>query len=446
VSQFTVGAGGALGAKSPATVTAGSGPFGVAVSPDGASVYVANLGSGTVSQFTVGAGGALGAKFPRNRAHRQPSGRGGAAARSGAGGRVLRGGWRGGSPTSFDGSPSSDSDGTVARYDWDFGDGTSAPNAGPVPSHTYAAPGSYTATLTVTDDAGCSTARVFTGQTVSCNGTAAARTTRTVTVNKAQPPNVPPTLGSAPGGAGGTGGNVFGGGGNGGPCGGGGGGAGGVGATGGGAGGGGCFDVPPVQRLGSGRIFAFVGVATNHSSAQARAFLELRGAGKAQASRLQLIGQTTRNGLRIGRYKLSMRFSTKTRRALGRRTKATVRFAAAVERPHRRAAQRLAHRHARTLSPERRALPTHANPAPGRICESERRPLHTPAAATSQRPARRLAAPASPGQARAQARASRMPGPRPERSPVRRLSRLPQPWKGCSGQHGPVATTLVLRG
>lgn len=54
----------------------------------------------------------------------------------------------------FDGSASSDSDGTIVRYDWDFGDGTTAPNAGPSPAHTYAAPGSYPITLTVTDDGG----------------------------------------------------------------------------------------------------------------------------------------------------------------------------------------------------------------------------------------------------------------------------------------------------
>ena len=44
VSQYDVGAGGALAPKSPATVAAGrSTPSGVAVSPDGASVYVANV-------------------------------------------------------------------------------------------------------------------------------------------------------------------------------------------------------------------------------------------------------------------------------------------------------------------------------------------------------------------------------------------------------------------
>jgi PKD repeat protein len=52
----------------------------------------------------------------------------------------------------FDGSGSTDPDGTVAAYDWDFGDGNGTSGATPV--HTYAAAGSYTVTLTVTDDTG----------------------------------------------------------------------------------------------------------------------------------------------------------------------------------------------------------------------------------------------------------------------------------------------------
>ena len=49
---------------SPATVAAGLNPEGVAVSPDGESVYVANVSSDNVSQYDVGAGGALSPKNP----------------------------------------------------------------------------------------------------------------------------------------------------------------------------------------------------------------------------------------------------------------------------------------------------------------------------------------------------------------------------------------------
>ena len=42
--------------------------------------------------------------------------------------------------------------------------------SGPTVAHTYARGGSYAVTLTVTDSAGTSINRVFTGQTVSNNG------------------------------------------------------------------------------------------------------------------------------------------------------------------------------------------------------------------------------------------------------------------------------------
>ena len=56
----------------------------------------------------------------------------------------------------FDGSASSDADGSIATYSWDFGDGNSASTA--TAANTYAASASYSVTLTVTDDQGASTA------------------------------------------------------------------------------------------------------------------------------------------------------------------------------------------------------------------------------------------------------------------------------------------------
>ncbi|MHA7143238.1 PKD domain-containing protein [Arthrobacter sp. TmT3-37] len=75
---------------------------------------------------------------------------------------------------SFDGSTSTDADGTIASYAWDFGDGTTG--AGAKASKTYAAAGTYTVRLTVTDNSG-----------------AVHTASRAVTVTAAPPANTPPT-------------------------------------------------------------------------------------------------------------------------------------------------------------------------------------------------------------------------------------------------------------
>jgi hypothetical protein len=51
------------------------------------------------------------------------------------------------------GRGSSDPEGPIASYSWDFGDG-SLPGSGAQPSHPYATAGTYQVTLTVTDGAG----------------------------------------------------------------------------------------------------------------------------------------------------------------------------------------------------------------------------------------------------------------------------------------------------
>lgn len=74
----------------------------------------------------------------------------------------------------FDGSESVDSDGTIVQYHWDMGDGTTA--TGSQSSHIYTAAGTYTATLTVTDDGGMTD-----------------RVSMPVVVSQPQSENTPPT-------------------------------------------------------------------------------------------------------------------------------------------------------------------------------------------------------------------------------------------------------------
>ena len=54
----------------------------------------------------------------------------------------------------FDASTSSDKEGNIVRYSWDFGDGTTANETGPLTYHAYTAGGKYAVTLTVTDNDG----------------------------------------------------------------------------------------------------------------------------------------------------------------------------------------------------------------------------------------------------------------------------------------------------
>ncbi|MBF0099538.1 MAG: PKD domain-containing protein [Desulfobacterales bacterium] len=72
---------------------------------------------------------------------------------------------------SFQGS-GTDSDGTIASYHWNFGDGTS--NSGNTITHTYTQAGTYSVRLTVTDDKGSSAIA-------------------SITIQLQEPPNTPPS-------------------------------------------------------------------------------------------------------------------------------------------------------------------------------------------------------------------------------------------------------------
>lgn len=102
---------------------------------------------------------------------------------------ALRAEGHGRGPTrTFSAAGSSDPDGRVARYRWDFGDGSAETTTTPRVTHRYSTAGprtvSVTVTVTVTDDEGCSTVLVYNGTTVECRGGARARATERIDVGR----------------------------------------------------------------------------------------------------------------------------------------------------------------------------------------------------------------------------------------------------------------------
>lgn len=67
-----------------------------------------------------------------------------------------------GSPITFSSDGSYDSDGSIASYNWTFGDGESSTLANP--SYTYASSGTYSVSLTVTDDQGATATATTTAE------------------------------------------------------------------------------------------------------------------------------------------------------------------------------------------------------------------------------------------------------------------------------------------
>ena len=200
IRQFAIGAAGVLTPLAPPAVNyVVAGPArDLLAAPDGLTLYLGQ--DGTVGEWNVGPGGGL-----AHRANVPPSPVGGlqnagialspsqAPVATFTVGQSLAG-----QATAFDASAASDPDGTIARYDWDFGDGTSAANAGPTPTHIYTSPGTRTVTLLVTDADLTSTAPLWTGTRMLRNGGPSAVTTRavtTATVPPLQTVNPDPDLG-----------------------------------------------------------------------------------------------------------------------------------------------------------------------------------------------------------------------------------------------------------
>jgi DNA-binding beta-propeller fold protein YncE len=149
----------------------------VAVTPDGRHLFTANSGSHDVTAFEVGGSGGLTLVGSFATGGRTPAAFRGVVVLPDQGPvAALTARVRGaGRESRFDASASTDSDGRVIRYDWDFGDGTVIRDAGAEVGHVDASAGRFAATVTVRDNEGCGARLVFTGQTALCNGSAAAR-------------------------------------------------------------------------------------------------------------------------------------------------------------------------------------------------------------------------------------------------------------------------------
>lgn len=109
---------------------------------------------------------------------------------------------RPGAAVTFDASHSTDRDGSIVTYAWDFGDGDDTVTTSPITSHVYASEGDYQASVTLTDDIGCSTSMVFTGRMASCAGGPAAVATRTISVTTPPDCTVTPDAPGCDGGGG----------------------------------------------------------------------------------------------------------------------------------------------------------------------------------------------------------------------------------------------------
>lgn len=189
---YAVSSGGTLAETDCDVSTGGAAPWDVAFSPDSRFVYTPNYYSNSLAAFavdsdgladplsgspyTVAAGG-----FPFSLAIQPNQGPTASFAQSP---ETLTVG--------FDAGASTDTDGTVANYHWNFGDGVTVTTNSPQATHRYPNYGSYTASLTVVDNEGCSDRQIGTGQTLACNGGAKAVASQTVTISAPTPPPPPP--------------------------------------------------------------------------------------------------------------------------------------------------------------------------------------------------------------------------------------------------------------
>jgi DNA-binding beta-propeller fold protein YncE len=232
VSGWAIDGNGTLAPLPDSPYAAGDGPRGIAITTDGTRLLTADENGGTVSAFLAGSTGTLkslgtttgpaGARSVTVAPNGQRAYVGGSSSVAGyavspvgalslrAGSPLLTNGNPGaialtpdqapqarfnavaapaGKDTTFEGGPALDADGTVTKWSWNFGDGTTGD--GRTVTHTYSQPGDYSASLTVTDDEGCSAATRYTGQSLSCAGSPYSTSTQSMHI-EVSPPQVAP--------------------------------------------------------------------------------------------------------------------------------------------------------------------------------------------------------------------------------------------------------------
>ncbi len=232
IHAYSIASGGGLAELADSPYPAdGANPFGMAISPDGLSLYTANYNSDTISGFAIESDGDLTAlpgsvyAGPTNPAALSFTASGETMfAVSGTNfGLGVFGFEEGGVPApivlSLFSAPGdfqsvaltpaqppkaklkakrkvkvgravklsakkSSDDGDVVEYAWRFGDGERTFTMRPRVTHTYGRKGRYKVTVTLTDDDGCSTKYVASGQTAYCNGSERAKASKKIKVEK----------------------------------------------------------------------------------------------------------------------------------------------------------------------------------------------------------------------------------------------------------------------
>lgn len=179
-------------AQAGAAIPVGSSPTDVFVTPDGSTAYVSSYTSGTVTPLntktdSVGApisgfSGPIGVSVTPDQA---PV----AALTTDTPAPTA------GTAVTFDASASTVEFGSIVRYTWYFGDGSSpVTTSTPTVSHTFSVGGTFTVYVLESDSAGTSYQQVYTGQTSSLHGSSSSYTSLVVTVSGTPIPAGTPVL------------------------------------------------------------------------------------------------------------------------------------------------------------------------------------------------------------------------------------------------------------